>query len=271
MSRIAASATFAASSPIVSGPHVDLLVFFVVGLLAGAHCLGMCGPLVTVYADRVRSANPTQRSDTLTLFDVRQHVLFNLGRAGSYTLLGGMFVSFGALAFVSIDSITELGDLFRGGVGILIGIAIIVIGAYYLRGQPGISHNLPLVGTLYGHLSPIVRARVDRLAASPKIIVLGGIHGFLPCPIIFPAYLYAFALGDPVRGGISLGILGIGTIPILFAYGTLLGSLGSSTRMRLHRVLGVSFLVLGYVPLQHGLVLYGIHLPHPPVPLYQPL
>nr|WP_239640937.1 sulfite exporter TauE/SafE family protein [Natrialba taiwanensis] len=59
--------------------------------------------------------------------------------------------------------------------------------------------------------------------------------------IIFPAYLYAFVLGDPARGGISLGVLGIDVVPTLFAYGILLGSLDSSTRRRLHRVLGSPF------------------------------
>ena len=49
-----------------------------------------------------------------------------------------------------------------------------------------------------------------------------------------PPYRYAFALGDPVRGALSL-----------FA--------------------------LGYIPLQHGLMLYGIRFPYPPIPFYQPL
>jgi len=93
----------------------------------------------------------------------------------------------------------------------------------------------------------------------------------LPCPIIYPAYLYAFALGDPVRGALSLGVLGLGTIPTLFLYGTVLTSMGTKQRVRLHRGLGAVFLVLGYIPLQHGLMLYGIHLPHPPIPFYQPL
>ena len=32
-----------------------------------------------------------------------------------------------------------------------------------------------------------------------------------------------------------------------------------------------TFLVLGYLPLAHGLMLVGIHLPHPTIPVYQPL
>lgn len=33
--------------------RVGLVVFALVDLLGGAHCLGMCGPLVTADADRI--------------------------------------------------------------------------------------------------------------------------------------------------------------------------------------------------------------------------
>lgn len=249
--------------------HVDLLVFFVIGLLAGAHCLGMCGPLVTAYADRFGGSD--RRRDVLTLYEVRQHALFNLGRAGSYAILGGSVALVGGVAFASVDAVSAVGDTVRGTVGILVGIAIVASGAYYLRGRAGMPHGIPIVGVLFGRISGLLTSRIDRLANSPGIVGLGAIHGLLPCPIIYPAYLYAFALGDPVRAALSLGVLGLGTIPTLFVYGTLLGTLDVTRRRRLHRALGVAFVVLGYVPLQHGLMLYGVHLPHPPIPFYQPL
>jgi len=211
------------------------------------------------------------RSNALSLYEVRQHSLFNLGRAGSYALLGGLFGLLGGVAFASVDAVAAVGNSVRATVGILVGVAIIASGAYYLRGQPGIPHGLPIIGPAFAWVSGVLTGRIDRLANSPGIVGLGAIHGLLPCPIIYPAYLYAFALGDPIRGALSLGILGLGTIPTLFAYGTAIGSLGTTNRVRLHRVLGAAFIVLGYIPLQHGLMLYGVHLPHPPIPFYQPL
>ncbi|MDF9745775.1 sulfite exporter TauE/SafE family protein [Natrinema salsiterrestre] len=251
--------------------NADLLVLVVVGLLAGAHCLGMCGPLVTAYADRIGAASEKRREDTLTGYEVRQHALFNLGRTASYAAIGGLFGLLGAVTIASSEAVAAVGDSVRGATGILVGIAIIVSGAYYLRGRTAVpGHGLPVVGSLFGRLSGLLSSRIDRLATSPGIVALGALHGFMPCPIIYPAYLYAFALGSPTRGALSLAALGLGTIPTLFAYGTVLTSIDADTRVRLHRGLGAAFVVLGYIPLSHGLMLYGIHLPHVPVPFAQP-
>jgi hypothetical protein len=60
-------------------------------------------------------------------------------------------------------------------------------------------------------------------------------------------------------------------VPALFLFGTVFGSVSVDTRMRLHRALGVAFVALGYIPLQHGLATLGVPLPHPPIPYYSPL
>ncbi|QAU12757.1 hypothetical protein EKH57_08495 [Halorubrum sp. BOL3-1] len=90
-----------------------VLLFAAIGLLGGAHCIGMCGPLVTVYASRMDDAGgrtdggeataarvsggATGREGHLTTYEVRQHALFNLGRAASYATVG---TALGALGYV---------------------------------------------------------------------------------------------------------------------------------------------------------------------------
>lgn len=259
-----------ALSPSAGLENADLLVLVVVGLFAGAHCLGMCGPLVTTYADRIGAASEKRREDALTGFEVRQHALFNLGRTASYAAIGGLFGLLGAATIASSETVGAVGNGVRGAIGILVGLAIIASGSYYLRGKTAVpGHGLPVVGSLFRRVSGALSSRIDRLATSPGIVALGAVHGFMPCPIIYPAYLYAFALGSPTRGALSLAALGVGTVPTLFAYGTILTALEPNTRVRLHRGLGAAFIVLGYIPLSHGLMLYGVHLPHPPIPFAQ--
>ena len=240
-----------------------LAVLFAVGFFGGAHCLGMCGPLVTLYGDRMDG-----RADRGPSFhELRQHGLFNLGRAGSYALIGGLLGAVGAVASTAV-SFGPLATQVRAGAGVVVGTAIVLVGIGYVRSgtSPG-GGSLPVVGTAFERVTTALTARVDRLADGPGIILLGGVHGLLPCPLLYPAYLYALSTGSALTGALSLGALGLGTIPALFAYGTAFGSLSADTRRRLHRGLGVAFVVLGTIPLARGLTLFGIAVPHIPLPM----
>jgi len=260
---------------------VDVLLFLAIGLLGGAHCIGMCGPLVTTYAARMdpdtgrtdgggHTAGSTQqhgRESHLTTYEVRQHALFNLGRTASYTLIGTALGALGGAVLVTTATITGAAGPVRGVVGVVVGVVVVVVGARYVLGGATGGVHLPglerVTGWLTGH--------VDRLANSPGIVALGAIHGLLPCPILYPAYLYAFASGSALAGGTALAALGVGTMPAVFLYGTLIGSVDAVHRRRVHRLLGVAFVILGYVLLAHGLMALGIHIPHPMLPFWNPL
>lgn len=265
--------TFLQLDPTSVTANADLVMFFIVGVLAGAHCLGMCGPLVGMYADRMGKERSGRGREELTLFEVRQHALFNSGRVVGYAAVGALFGLLGATLFTGLESVTSTSRTFRGLTGLLVGFMVVFGGAgYVFRGSKvSLPVSLPVVSRLFRTVSGVLTRRVDRLAGSPGIVALGTVHAVLPCPIIYPAYLYALAIGDPLRGGLSLAILGVGTFPTLFAYGTVLGSLTTRQRAGLHRVLGIAFVGLGYILLSHGLTLLGFDVPHVAIPYYQPL
>jgi sulfite exporter TauE/SafE len=257
----------------------DVLLFLTIGLLGGAHCIGMCGPLVTVYAGRMRDGGRTDgggatagstdasRGSHLTTYEVRQHALFNLGRATSYTLIGAALGALGGIVLVTTATLTGAAELVRGVVGLGVGAAVILVGIRYALGGATGGIHLPglerVTGWLTGH--------VDRLANGPGIVGLGAVHGLLPCPILYPAYLYAFASGSAVSGGVALAALGVGTMPAVFLYGTVIEGVDAVHRRRVHRLLGVAFVALGYVLFAHGLMSVGIHVPHPRLPFWNPL
>ncbi|SDY20796.1 hypothetical protein SAMN04487946_108151 [Halobellus clavatus] len=250
--------------------NVEAGVFLIVGALGGAHCLGMCGPLVSVYADRLQATEATE--DRLSVRQVRQHALFNLGRAGGYAVVGAVLALVGAVTVGAADAVVAIGNGVRAATGIVVGALIMTTGVSYLGGGTGGVIRMPDgISAVFGRVSAALTSRVDALVGDVRIVGLGVGHAFLPCPITFPAYLYAFAIGDPFRAAFLLSLLGLGTFPTLFVYGTALGSLSVGRRRTLHRVLGVAFLALGYLPLAHGLMLVGIHIPHPMIPIYQPL
>ena len=259
------------SEPLVLAPlhagattpqQTGLVVFFAVGLLGGVHCIGMCGPLVALYADRMNTG------DRITWQDTRQHLLFNLGRTAGYAVAGALLGALGALV-VDAAALVSLANGVRAGLGLLVGAAVVATGVGYLvRGRVG-GHDLPLVGDLFQRVSGVLAGRVDRWVDGPTIALLGVVHAALPCPILYPAYLYAFARGSPVVGALSLAALGFGTIPSLFVSGTIVQSLDARARGNLHRVLGVLFVVMGYFLLAHGLMAVGVEVPHPSLPMPQ--
>ena len=245
-----------------SGETAGLAAFVGLGLVGSVHCLGMCGPLVTTYADRLDDGGPVSGHE------IRQHVLFNAGRTLSYALVGTVLGAAGSVLY-DVAGLARLGTAVRGAVGVFVGLAIITVGIGYLsRGRAvDVARSLPVVGNLFQRLSASLVARVDRWVDGPGMVALGAMHGLLPCPLLYPAFLYAFATGSALTGGLSLAALGLGTFPLMFAYGTAFGTLSPGHRATLHRVLGVVFIALALVPLSNGLAAFGIAVPKPPLPM----
>ncbi|WP_324664457.1 sulfite exporter TauE/SafE family protein [Haloarcula sediminis] len=244
---------------------VDLVVFGLVGLLGGAHCLGMCGPLVTLYADRLGDDGPVAWGE------IRQHLLFNFGRTASYALIGALMGLLGTVVYDTAAVVT-VADNVRAVAGIAVGGFIIVTGGMYLRtGTTAGAVGHLGSGSLFQRFSMGLHQHVKRWVGGPRIVALGAVHGLLPCPLLYPAFLYAFVVGSPAYGAVALSVLGLGTVPAVFGYGVAFNSVSPRFQSRLHRTLGVVFLVLGYLPLSHGLMILGVGLPHPTIPIYQPL
>jgi len=249
-------------SGFTAGETTGLVAMAGLGLIGSIHCLGMCGPLVTTYADRLDDGGP------LSAHEIRQQSLFNVGRAVSYTLLGGVFGALGGVVY-DVAGLASLGTAVRGGAGILVGLFILAVGVGYLtRGRAvDVTRSLPVVGGLFGRVSSALVTRLDRLVDGPGMVGLGAMHGLLPCPLLYPAFLYAASTGSAVTGALSLAALGLGTIPLVFAYGTAFGTLSPSNKPILHRIMGAVFLVLALVPLGGGLAEFGIAIPRPPLPM----
>ena len=84
--------------------HMGLGLIFLLGLLTGFHCVGMCGGFVLSYtADDASAGRPSYLS----------HLLFGAGKTLSYTLIGATFGLLGA--FVAFT------PMLRGVAGMLAG------------------------------------------------------------------------------------------------------------------------------------------------------
>lgn len=207
-----------------------ILAAFLLGLAGGAHCLGMCGPLVTAYTEGRDGVVP--------------HALFNAGRTTGYAVVGTLLGGLGALAF-DAAAVLAVAEPARALAGLLAGAFIFLVGVRYLLGRPP-------AGVGVGGLAGRAVGRVQSFAEGNGIAAVGAAHALLPCPVLYPAFGYALVTGSPLQGGLALAALGAGTFPTLLAYGTVLESVSAGRRERLHRALGAAFLVLAWVPLSMG-------------------
>jgi len=282
---VPATATCEPTGTIHSAEPLSLGVFLLVGLLGGAHCLGMCGPLVSTYADRMRSdaadgngGNGGPERDRTSRRKRRSHRATGAPtRAVQPRTNGELRRDRRAVRPRGEPRVRHRPDGDDGrrrrprahGIGRRCGRHRDRRAVRPPTGAPAYSgsRDRSRLGVVTGRIVP----EFDAWVGNWRIVGLGAAHGLLPCPLLYPAFLYAFVQGSALGGAAALAALGLGTVPALFLFGTVFGSVSVDTRMRLHRALGVAFVALGYIPLQHGLATLGVPLPHPPIPYYSPL
>ncbi|HUI22657.1 MAG TPA: sulfite exporter TauE/SafE family protein, partial [Methylocella sp.] len=91
--------------------HMSLGLIFLLGLLTGFHCVGMCGGIVLSYT--AEDARLGRRS-------YLSHLSYGAGKTLSYTAIGAMFGLFGAVITFT--------PFLRGTAGVIAGIFLIIFG-----------------------------------------------------------------------------------------------------------------------------------------------
>ena len=228
------------SAPALPGLGLGAALLF--GLASSAHCAGMCGPLVGLYAGQLDA----ERRALVR----RQHLLFNLGRTLAYANLGVLFGGVGLL--LGIRPWTA------GTVGVAAGLLVMALGARHLGRGGGIAAWLDraLAGPS-GALGSVWRGHAA-LARSPGVALLGALHGFLPCPLLYVMFTSAVALGDPLAGGALLLAFGLGTVPALWGVGALARRLRPAWRPPWAVVFGWTVTAWGLVLFARGLLSLGL-------------
>ena len=208
-------------------PDQGYLALFLVGLLGGTHCAGMCGGIVGALAVQA----PAGRS-ALTI-----HLAYNVGRIASYTLAGALAgvigYAFGALLPV------------QRGLYLFASLMLVAMGFYLL----GITRALAFVErggqTLWTHVQPVTR-RFLPVRGPAQALPLGMLWGWLPCGLVYSALATALASGSVSRGALAMLAFGLGTLPNLLLAGLLLARFRRFAQARATRVVsGVLVLAFG--------------------------
>ncbi len=211
------------------------LLVFVTGLTGGfGHCMGMCGPVVVSCSVAASERN------------LLSHILYNLGRVTTYTILGGVMGLTGSLL--------GFGGAFGGvqrAVMFAAGVLIMLMGV-------GISGLLPLTRYLEGRagLGLVV---LKALKAFPRDVTPGTLYpmgvllGFIPCGLVYTVLLSAARAGMEgghyaeglLKGALMLLVFGLGTMPSLLLLGKAADKIGARMRRRFYRLSGLVVVVTG--------------------------
>jgi hypothetical protein len=225
-------------------PSLGLNLVLAAGLLTGmSHCVGMCGPLVGAFA----AARHRATGDLATPL-----VVYQLGRLGSYTLIGLLM---GSLGTVVRALVVGLG--WQGRMSIAFGLLVVVAGLGLLGWLPFIGHGPPGPLRLVGGF---VSRGVRRLLVHPHPLAplaLGLLNGLLPCGAVYAMAGLAAVSGDPLRGALIMMVFGLGTLPAMLAVGLFASALGLKFRAGLYRAAGLVVVVLGLQMVLRGLAAGG--------------
>jgi len=218
------------------------------GLLGGfGHCSGMCGPLVAAYSLKLKDpACPVSSGSAL------HHLLYNLGRTTTYSIIGGIIGLTGSFAGV-VQSIEKFQNITMAAIGLLMVIMGLAASGWFslawLRAD--------LTGP-FSRISDFVY-RVIRFiseAHTPgSFFAIGAATGFIPCGLLYTAYLAAAGAGAGshsqaegfLRGMLMLFLFGTGTTPALFLIGQIVALKGEWIRRRLYSFSALFMISIGAI------------------------
>ena len=215
--------------------HMSLGLIFVLGLLTGFHCVGMCGGIVLSYsAVDARSGRRSYLS----------HLSYGTGKTLSYTAIGGMFGLFGAVITFT--------PFLRGTAGVIAGIFLIIFGLNML-GLFSPLRRLQLKMPLW-----LWRFTAKETRAHRGPFVIGLLNGLMfACGPLQAMYVMAAGTGSAVEGAKMLFTFGVGTLPVMLSFGMLTSLISGALTHRLLMASGAIVITLGAVMINRGLILAG--------------
>lgn len=204
----------------------QLLSAFVLGLLGGGHCLGMCGGLMGALTLAIPEHRHGHR--------LRLLLAYNLGRVLGYATIG-LLVGLLGWAVASSPGAT--------GMRIAAALLLIVMGFYLAGWWSGLTRIERLGRGVWRHIQPLA-TRLLPISTLPRALLLGGLWGWLPCGLVYSTLLWAASQGNAWHSALLMLGFGLGTWPVLLATGLAAGRTTALLRRRGLRTAGGVLVIL---------------------------
>ena len=194
----------------------NYLTAFIIGLMGGVHCIGMCGGIVAALSF---SQSDSAGRAGFGMFSLL--LSYNFGRLFSYTLAGALMGGIGWLATYWLD-IRLLQLLLQ----LLAAVFMLLLGLYLAGWWSVLLYLEKLGGRAWSRIEPIGR-RYLPVTRPTQAVLLGMIWGWLPCGLVYSVLVWSVSAGGFVEGGLLMLSFGLGTLPNLLAMGLFATRLGN--------------------------------------------
>ncbi|MBL7141928.1 sulfite exporter TauE/SafE family protein [Patescibacteria group bacterium] len=218
---------------------ISYWLIFLIGVLVSFHCIGMCGGLVVAYTSRQHAKEKKKTNFSLP------HLQYNVGRMISYTVVGGILGGFGS--FFGIN------PTFTGSIILVAGIFMVLMGLSLMTNFKWL--EIIKLRTPFFIAKFLYKQRHTRKPKGPFII--GLLNGFMPCGPLQAMQLYALASGSITQGALSMGVYGLGTVPLMFGFGSFISLISQEKIKQVMKFSGLVVIVLGLIMFNRGLVNFG--------------
>ncbi|MES9964088.1 MAG: sulfite exporter TauE/SafE family protein [Candidatus Sedimenticola sp. 20ELBAFRAG] len=208
---------------------------FVVGLLGGVHCVGMCGGIVGALTFGL----PEQRRGSLGAMLPFQ-LAYNLGRLGSYVVAGAIMGGVGVL-LAQLIPVYYAQRLLMG----LAGLFMILLG-FYLSGWWMVLNRVErLGGHLWRRIEPLGRKLLP-VKTPGRAFLVGVAWGWIPCGLVYSMLINAVSSGGALNGAALMLAFALGTLPNLMVMGMLAGAAARLSQSDIARkIAGVTVILFG--------------------------
>ncbi len=214
---------------------VPYLSAFIVGLLGGVHCVGMCGGIVGALTfglaeesrDRIGSMMPYQ-------------LAYNLGRITSYTVAGALMGALGLLIVQFMPVYYAQRALMA-----VAGLFMVLMGLYLAGWWMLLSRLERAGGAVWRRMEPFGR-RLLPVRTPAHALGVGLIWGWIPCGLVYSMLVTAVASGSALKGAGLMLAFALGTLPNLLIIGAMAGVAARLSRSGIFRqVAGGTVVFLG--------------------------
>ncbi len=233
---------------------MTLLAAFIFGLMGSAHCLGMCGGIMSTLT-LARSPSSSGMPALLA---------YNSGRIFSYTIAGVIVASIGSLLS---DSLLVIADMMR----IIASLVLILMAFYIANWWKGLVYIENGGRFLWRYLQPFA-SKLMPVQNTSQALALGLIWGWLPCGLVYSVLIWALSVAHPMQGAAIMLFFGLGTLPAMLLTGVLASQIKDLSRSSGVRSLAaitiIIFALWQLAPLfggsdHHGSSATGVETTHP--------